>query len=643
MIQTVAPSIENAIGLLLGVCDGAHSQDGTGFNGYDSPFVNDLWSKKPWSPRQTFALWRLLQKYKKQLAGMGFDLSTVTPPADPNTPLQVAGSVAPTPPQGTTITLLPDNVIEVRFPYRADLVEAMRQVPNRTWDANNKRWLLAGNDPLTLDALAGFCTKAGATMPDSLADQIIASKVARAEADALAMVAMADSMATDAEFNVEGLGGVLMPFQRAGAKYMTEKKRALCADEMGLGKTVQALATVWHLKALPVLILCPASLKMNWIREARKWLPGTFPAPYEMNAYGDVCVMTYDTAPKHMERVIEKMRFKAIVFDEAHYLKNHKAKRSEACLAMAKALIKHHKEEAVVLTLTGTPILNRPIEMLQLLQILGRLDDVGGWKKFQSRYKNGAHLEELQQISRSTFLIRREKLQVLKDLPAKVRTYVDIELADLKAYKAIEDAPLEDSEAAALVRIGELRREAARQKLPGVIAWVKEFLDTEKKLVLFATHKDIQAALLKEFPGAAHVLGDDIPTDRQKAVDRFQEDPSCRLIICSLKAAGVGLTLTAASDVAFVEFGWTPGDMDQAEDRTHRIGQKDSVTAWYLRGEEAGIDSTMLELIASKREVGERVLNADRASTVDPSVAKGQVIKTILAQAAKAGRLTPKQ
>lgn len=660
-------ALENAVAVLLACCDGASKIDGAGFNKFDSVFAHDVYPKRPWTPGQTFAMWRMLQKYRKQLRGLGVDLAVIPAPPDPKAPGYApvadlaqaaagykAAQAIKAVPAPNPIRIVPQEggAVAIYFPYNPATVEMVRQIPGRSWDGLNKRWLVTVDD-LSMDALKRFAEQVKVELPPELGQRLIEARIARAAAEEAAKAGMADSLATDADFTVEGLGGVLMPFQRAGVKYATKAKRCLIADEMGLGKTVQGLATIHHLNTLPTLVVCPASLRFNWMRESMKWLPGKYPSLYEHNAYADVCVINYDTLTKHKEHIIEKARFKSIIFDEFHYLKNHKAQRSVAARHIAASIHKAHGDNAVILGLTGTPVLNRPGELLHLLQVLGRLDEVGGFKTFRDRYlsgdwkSRGENLQELQQILRSRFLIRREKSQVLKDLPAKRRVMVDIAMANPAAYKAVENKPLEDHEAAAIVRIGELRRECARQKLAGVREWVAEFLETEKKLIIFASHRDIQADLIQSFPGCVHILGDDDAQARQRAVDKFQEDPKINLIVLSLKAGGVGLTLTAASDVAFVEFGWTPGDMDQAEDRAHRIGQKDSVTAWYLRAEpvtegKSNIDGDMLALIEEKRDVSARLLSEGRAGEADPEQVKNRLVAGILARARKDGRLVPK-
>ena len=649
MISQAQDNLERAVDCLLSVCDGASTQDGSGFNGWDAPFARDLAEKKPWTPGQRRAVWRMLRKYSRQLDGFGISYAEIPEPPDPKAmPAQAPLAGMPTPqPRGVTIEHV-EGAAQIKFPYNPATVELMRQVPGRSWDGLNKQWLVDLGRPGALAGLQRFAKDTGASIPVSMAQQVERAAEAKALEDAAMTDRVKGSMATDADFVVEGLGGELMPFQRAGVKYATEAKRCLIADEMGLGKTVQALASLRHLAAFPALVVCPASVKLNWAREARKWLPGVDvgllgtdgAGLFGSQQQGAECIriVNYDILHKVQDQV-KALAPKAVVFDECHYLKSHKSLRGKAAKEMVQGI-------EVRLCMTGTPILNRPGELFHQLGLLGRVEDVGGFQHFRKRYLgydwkgDGKNLEELQRVVRSKFLIRREKADVLRDLPAKRRTVVDMELADPKAYRDLEDAELEDSPAAAIVRLGELRREAARQKLVGIREWVGEFLETGKKLVLFATHREVQHALIEAFPNCLRILGDMDIKDRQEAVDRFQEDPEQRLIVCSLKAAGVGLTLTAASDVAFCEMGWTPADMDQAEDRCHRIGQEDSVTAWYLMAP-GTVDQSMMAMVDRKRLIADKMLKAGQMLGATKDEGKMELAKGLLDKARAAGRLVP--
>lgn len=497
--------------------------------------------------------------------------------------------------------------IAITFPYIPQLVQEVRKIAGRQWDGTRKRWMI----PLTessLNGLEGFKNYAQQLLPveeQEGMDKQLATL--RTEAEAMQNA----SIAVDADFKVEGLNGELRPFQRAGVFYAAKAKRCFIADEMGLGKTVQALATVHHLGAYPALIVCPASLKINWLRESNRWLKGKHAQVLPSWFKADLDVTNYEALPKLKDQIL-RTGYKAIIFDECHYLKNHKAIRTKTAKEISEKI-------EVRLALSGTPLVNRPSELIAQLEILGRLEDLGGFRRFAQRFLQfdfggyGANLDELQREMRAKFFIRRKKADVLKELPPKIRTFVEIPLASRQAYDA---AAAGATEAMAAIQL--FRHEAARQKLPAVKEWVREFLETGEKLVLFAVHIDIQEDLVREFRGCAKIMGEDSVPDRQKAVDRFQQDPECKLVVCSLKAAGVGLTLTAASNVAFVEQGWTPGDMDQAEDRCHRIGQLDSVTAYYLVASNT-VDSEIAELIARKREAITAATDAEKAK-IDSSV-----------------------
>jgi len=231
-------------------------------------------------------------------------------------------------------------------------------------------------------------------------------------------------------------------------------------------------------------------------------------------------------------------------------------------------------------------------------------------------FGNPRDLDELNDRLRANCFIRRLKADVLKELPAKQMARVPLALANAAEYRRAEEAFLEwleekgeDVEAAQraehLVRIEKLKQLAAAGKLEEAIRWIRDFLESGEKLVVFATHRDVVARLATEF-SAPSITGETPLADRQAAVDRFQSDPECRVIVLNTRAGGVGLTLTAASNVAFLELGWTPAEHDQAEDRCHRIGQERSVTAWYLLAD-GTIDAEIETLLEAKRTIVEAV------------------------------------
>jgi superfamily II DNA or RNA helicase len=428
------------------------------------------------------------------------------------------------------------------------------------------------------------------------------------------------SLATSGEVEVPGLQGELMPFQAAGIHYALARRRAFIADEQGLGKTVQALATVELAGAFPAVIACPASLKLNWEREAARWLPHRKVAIVSGKRAvdtgdADFIVINYDILDAHRER-LAKQSPGALILDESHYCKNPSAQRTKATLELAKSL----PNDALRLALTGTPLVNRPKELVPQLRILGRLREFGSGSELERRFGATSERERLHWHLRRTCYVRRLKKDVLPQLPAKRRAIVPFDIDNDKEYRQAErnlvewlaerfgtsgefESRLDGAmRAEALVRVNALRQLVAAGKLSSAIGWIEDFLASGEKLVVFAAHRAIQQGLVDKFPGQPHILGSDTLQERDAAVQRFQTSPEARLCICSLKVAAHGFTLTAAANAAFLELGWTPAEHDQAEDRCHRIGQTDSVTAWYLLAADT-IDERMAALIDAKREV----------------------------------------
>ncbi len=501
-----------------------------------------------------------------------------------------------------------DGRFVIYFDYSPGLIAAVKLLPGRRFDKENRCWTVPAN---AVDAVAEF---AGRLHFEHTRE----CKELAAKSRELSVV----SSAKDANLEVTGLGGELMPFQRAGVAYALATKRCFIADEMGLGKTIEALATLEAAAAYPALVVCPMTLKLNWQREARAWLPARTVAIADGKNLpeADVLILNYDLLKKHQE-ALEARKFVAVIFDESHYAKNHKAQRTKAAAAIS-------RNATYRLALTGTPVLNRPIELLSQLSILDRLDDMGGFWPFVKRYcaatksrfgwdmSGSSHLDELNERLRGSCYIRRLKKDVLKELPAKTRTVIPVQLDNWMEYAAAEadlvqylksvaeisdEAIQRKMRAEQLTKIEVTKQIAARGKMKGFLEWVSSFLESGEKLVVFAHHHSVVDEIAAEF-NAPQITGKTSAKKRQAIVDQFQTDKSCRLLVCNIKAGGLGITLTAASNVAFIELGWTPAVHDQAEDRCHRKGQHDPVNAWYFIGE-GTVDEAVFDLVLAKRSV----------------------------------------
>ncbi|HEY4276907.1 MAG TPA: DEAD/DEAH box helicase [Conexibacter sp.] len=452
----------------------------------------------------------------------------------------------------------------------------------------------------------------------------------RAEA-AEAAAAIRASRATEAEPLPEiaaRLGGELEPFQWAGVRYALDARRTFLADEQGLGKTVEALATLEADDAFPAVVVCPASLKLNWEREARRWLPHrsvvVIDGRQAVPPSGEITILNYEVVDHHRESLARR-RPRALVLDESHYCKNPSAKRTRAVRRLAEGM----GRDALRLALSGTPVLNHPDELISQLRVLGRLEDFGSGARFKQQFRGPLTEERLHWHLRRRCFVRRLKSEVLPQLPAKRQVVVPVALDNMREYRLAEDdviawlreQPLDLSElnariaatlrAKRLAQLGALQQIAARGKLHAALAWIHDFLASGEPLVVFARHVEVQEAVVERFPDAHHLLGSDTVAKREAAVRAFQDGEGSGLIVCATRVAAQGITLTRASNVAFLELEWTPAMHDQAEDRCHRIGQRDAVTAWYLLA--AGtIDETMARLIQRKRGIVAAVTDGRR-------------------------------
>lgn len=446
----------------------------------------------------------------------------------------------------------------------------------------------------------------------------------------------------------------LFPYQEEGAKFLLRRTSALLADDMGLGKTAQVLVAINSDPEIhSVLVICPASVKLNWVREAKRWptrefrvayLSGRTPEPLDLS--GNVLyVINYDIAAA-WSKELSRHLWDVIVLDESHYLKNTKAQRTKAILG-SKIGQEFPLRSKRRIALSGTPIVNRPVEAWPVLAWLDPERWGNFWayaKRYCGAYHNGwgwdfsgaSNLEELNARLRKTIMLRRTKNEVLKDLPSKIRQVLELpangassiirkereewerwqdEIAKAKA--AVELAKAESEEALAqafanlqrVVRVAfnemsKVRHEVALAKAPVAVEHIRDVLESKEKVVVWVHHRDVAEILvdgLKDYNPVV-VLGGVSAEERAEAVRRFQEDSSVRVFVGGITAAAEGITLTAADTAVFVELDWRPGKLLQAEDRIHRIGQTRGVLVQYLVFE-GSLDATMAQKLARKMEV----------------------------------------
>lgn len=433
------------------------------------------------------------------------------------------------------------------------------------------------------------------------------------------------------------------PYQREGILFGLEKRRLIIGDEPGLGKTLQSIGIADCANAYPCLVICPASLKINWQREFEKFTDKkalvldnstrtTWPYLLQMGMY-QIAIVNYESLRKYfvwdikangsfrLKDVVfcpEINRFRSVIIDESHRVKDPGAQQTIFTKGITTG-------KPYIVLLSGTPVVNRPHDLVAQLSIMERLKEFGGRGKFLADFgEKDSDLSELSRLLYEKCMMRREKKTVLTDLPDKTRVdlYVDIsnreeyEVAEndlrryLEEYTECTDVEIRRKmRMKALVKFMTLRSLSAIGKVKQAVDFIKTHLANDRPLVVFCSYHDIVDALKKQFPKAVTITGRESLVEKQAAVDSFQAGHS-KLAICSIKAAGVGLTLTASSSVAFVEFPWTYADCCQCEDRCHRIGQKENVTCYYLLGERT-IDHKLYQIIHDKKSIANQILGAD--------------------------------
>jgi hypothetical protein len=471
-------------------------------------------------------------------------------------------------------------------------------------------------DPWIADRLDEFVARHEVEVP-GVAGEVLERLVAERRAATAAVARSRADHGDPIESVAAALGGELAPYQWAGVRYVLDARRCFLADEQGLGKTVEALAALEADRAYPAVVVCPASIKLTWQREAEKWLPHRSVAVVEgraaVPASAEITVLNYEIVAAHRE-ALARRRPRALIVDESHYCKNPRAKRTQAVRQLAAAV----PSDGLRLALTGTPVLNHAEELIAQLRVIGRLEDFGSGARFSQQFRDELSEERLHWHLRRRCFVRRLKSDVLPQLPAKRQVVVPVALTNDAEYRLAErdvvewlrTQPLDLSvlnakiaatlRAERLAQLGALQRIAARGKLAAALSWIGDFLASGEALVVFARHVEVQQAVVKHFPDAMHILGSDSLAAREAAIAAFQQPEGPQLIVGATRVAGQGITLTRASNVAFLELEWTPAMHDQAEDRCHRIGQHDAVTAWYLLAANT-IDEAMARVIQSKR------------------------------------------
>ncbi|KAL6571732.1 hypothetical protein OROHE_003375 [Orobanche hederae] len=530
--------------------------------------------------------------------------------------------------------------IAAKFPYDKLLIGAFHDIPRASWNAKERLWIFPLSSLPTAESV--LCDLPGSNIEIENLDPL----VRRAIAAAAALPDLRDKYDKIPSY----IESKLLSFQREGIRFILQHGvRVLLADEMGLGKTLQAIAVTSCIpEAWPVLILAPSSLRLHWASTIQQWLNiapsdilvvlsqwngsnrGGFNvvssnAKRPINLDGVFNIISYDIVNKLQDRILAS-DFKVVIADESHFLKNGQAKRTNSSLPILQDL---QKAQYTIL-LSGTPALSRPIELFKQLEALYP-DVYKNVHEYGNRYCKGgifgvyqgaSNHEELHNLMKATLMIRRLKKDVLSELPVKRRQQVFLELGEremrqinalfleletvkrkIKSCQSKEEA--ESLKFTEKNLINKIYTDSAEVKIPAVLDYLGTITEESCKFLIFAHHQPmidaIHKFLLKKNVECIRIDGSTPAASRHALVTEFQEKDSVRAAVLSIKAGGIGLTLTAASTVIFAELSWTPGDIIQAEDRAHRIGQVSSVNIYYLLANDT-VDDIIWDVIQNKLE-----------------------------------------
>jgi len=368
--------------------------------------------------------------------------------------------------------------------------------------------------------------------------------------------------------------------------------RALVAADPGLGKTLIALTYLRAPEQKPALVVCPAVAKWVWKNEIRKHtklscrvLSGR--TPKKLKTLRDVTIINYDILSAWTD-VLRQSKFNTLILDECQYGKNPKSQRTKAVANIGKTT-------RSIIAMSGTPLVNRPKELFPTLKLL-RPHQYKSFVPFAFRYCNrhitpwgwddsgASHLDELHKQLSSNCMIRYRKEDVLTELPPKQRIVVTLPIPNIAEYHTAErefiswvntiDPTEKQAKAQGMVKLTYLKQLAAELKLPSVISWIDDFLDTSnEKLIVFTYHRKIIQHLFHKYPQSVMIDGSVSDKERDVAIRKFQNDKDVRIFFGQILAAGTAITLTAASTCVFAEMHWVPGIHLQAEDRCILKGQ----------------------------------------------------------------------
>ena len=451
----------------------------------------------------------------------------------------------------------------------------------------------------------------------------------------------------DIELLIDGLSLLKKPrsYQMDYLYYAINHGNHVNGSSVGVGKTLSSIFYAEILDLFPCMVVCPASVKSGWLREWKETNPNrqvsiistTSPAE-DFNA--DVLVINYDILGKRTEKNgktsievrldgMKKKKFSLVIADEIHFLKNRKSIRSKTFKKLA-------GKSSAIIGLTGTLIMNRPVELLNILALIGRLKEIAPddpyHRYFFERYCNlketfwgmdmtgASNIKELNDLLTKCCYFHINKRDALKELPPVTENIVECEITNKKAYKAAEDDLLEfifnhfkDEEkvekaarAEFLVKMNLLKQLSLEGKIKAIKKWIEEWLEANEddKLLVFGSHSAILKDIQKLFKNSLLIIGETTGKKREKVLSDFSFDPSKRLLFANMGCLGTGVDglQKVCSNMAILELPPRPSDLVQVIGRLERSGQENPVTIQYLLSSST-IDKDLWEMLKNKKSV----------------------------------------
>jgi SWI/SNF-related matrix-associated actin-dependent regulator 1 of chromatin subfamily A len=425
--------------------------------------------------------------------------------------------------------------------------------------------------------------------------------------------------------------------QKEAVQKLVENKKFILADDMGLGKTTSTIIAALEASSKKVLIICPATLKINWKREIENYSDKSIYIAEGKNfsTDADFVIINYDIIKnfhdpkKKDDSEILKANFDLVIVDEAHYIKNGQAQRTKLINDLVKTVDR-------LWLLTGTPMTSRPMDYFNLLSLVDSPVSKN-WMAYAIRYCQGyqfnvggrkvwnitgaSNLDELRERTAGTIL-RRLKENVL-DLPDKIITPVYLRLKS-KNYEEVMgeyydwyDKNPDESKSLTVQfsKLTKVRQIIADEKISQTIEIAENIIEQDKKVIIFCNFTDSLNKIIEHFGKSAVKLdGSMSKPERQRSVDEFQDNPKVKVFVGNIKAAGVGITLTAAEAVIMNDLSFLPSDHAQAEDRAYRYGQKNNVLVYYPIFENT-IEGVIYDILNNKKQVIATVMGDNQTTT----------------------------